>query len=359
VQTIKDALRLPYVAIALKQGHEMAIAAEAGDKRPEARDRRPEAEDASIGALASRLLSAVSYLPLGYQGETVGQLILSPRAPGEPFSPGDLRLLDDLARQASVAVHAVQLSSDLQRLALDLQRSRERLVLAREEERRRLRRDLHDDLAPTLAALALTAGAAGDLIATDPAKAQELVAELRSEIRATVGGIRRLVYDLRPPTLDELGLAAAVRERAAQYGSMPGMEQGGDFAEALRVTVEAPERLPPMPAAVEVAAYRIVQEALMNVSRHAHARTCHIRLEYCSGAKADRDALALQVVDDGVGLPEERRAGVGLRSMRERAEELGGACSIERSTGDGTRVSAWLPVLKEVPDGHVTHPDRR
>jgi len=141
--------------------------------------------------------------------------VLGPRAPNEAFGQSDLRLLDDLAPQVGVAVHSV-------RLTADLRLSRERLVLAREEERRRLRRDLHDDLAPTLASLGLTASTAADLITTNPEKAILLVKELQNEIRSTVGNIRRLVYDLRPPTLDELGLLAAVRERAMQYTNAPG-----------------------------------------------------------------------------------------------------------------------------------------
>jgi signal transduction histidine kinase len=194
----------------------------------------------------------------------------------------------------------------------DLRRSREKLVLAREEERRRLRRDLHDELAPTLAALGLSAATVGELIPTNPKEAASANEKLRAAIRATVGDIRRLVYDLRPPALDELGLIEAIRERASRYGA-------GD--EGFRATVEAPDELPPLPAAVEVAAYRIVQEALMNVSRHARASACTLRIA-CHGSPCR--ALEVEVTDDGVGLPDTHEGGVGLSSMRERAAELGG-----------------------------------
>ena len=149
-------------------------------------------------------------MPLTYGAELVGRLNLAPRAPGEEFSSSDRRLLEDLARQAGVAAHAA-------RLTADLQRSRERLVTAREEERRRLRRDLHDGLGPQLAAQTLKVGSARSLYGRDPAAADALLSELETNMEAAISDIRRLVYNLRPPALDELGLDGAIRESAAQY----------------------------------------------------------------------------------------------------------------------------------------------
>lgn len=183
------------------------------------------------------------------------------------------------------------------RVMADLRRSREGLVVAREEERRRLRRDLHDEFAPTLAALGLTAAMVGELISTDPKEAAVANEKLRTGIRSTVG-------DVRPPTLDELGLAEAIRERASRI----------EATEGLHVTIEAPDKPPPLPTAVEVAAYRIVQETLTNVCRHARASKCAVRLTCPVGR-----ALEIEVTDDGAGLPEKPEGGVGLRSMRERA----------------------------------------
>jgi signal transduction histidine kinase len=314
-ETLAHSLKLPYVAINLKQGDEYVEAAVYGSPRDD-----------------------LLRLPLVYQAEPVGELILSPRAPDEDFTPADQRLLNDLTHQVGAAAHAVRLTTDLQRLTRDLQRSRERLVLAREEERRRLRRDLHDGLAPTLAALALAASTAGDLIPSDPEAAASLVAELETEIRAAVADIRRMVYDLRPPTLDELGLAAAIRERAAQINHQN--QRGSATMNGLHIIVEAPDDLPTLPAAVEVAAYRIALEAITNVVRHSKANTCTIRFELA-------DELLVKITDDGIGLPAQHRSGVGLLSMRERAAELGGSCTIQRMEGSGTRVSARLPVLKE------------
>src|SRR6266851_5208019 len=310
VETVAQALKLPYAALALKQGDAFSITA-------------------SYGLPQDKPL----ILPLVYHTETIGQLLLGPRARGEAFTAADRRLLEDIARQAGVAVYAV-------RLTADLQHSRERLVTTREEERRRLRRDLHDGLGSTLAALHLQAGAIRTLMQRDLAAADTEVLDLQAEIRAAITDIRRLVYALRPPTLDELGLVGAIRQYAAQYDPRNGSaeEPGSD----LRVVVEAPEQLPALPAAVEVAAYRIVQEALTNVARHAQARSCSVRLSLPD----DRD-LQVEVSDDGVGLPKEPRAGVGLLSMRERAEEVGGTCVIEPAPGRGTRVLVNLPLPKD------------
>jgi len=257
-------------------------------------------------------------------------LRLSPRAPGEAFTAADRRLLEDIAHQAGVAAQAV-------RLTTDLQRSRERLVSTREEERRRLRRDLHDGLGATLAALHLQAGAIRTLMRHDLAAADAEILDVQAEIRSAIADIRRLVYALRPPTLDELGLVGAIRQYAAQY-DLPGTQSESDGC--LRVAVEAPEHLPALPAAVEVAAYRIVQEALTNVVRHAHARTCTVRL-------AITDAFQLEISDNGLGFRPESGAGVGLLSMRERAAEAGGSCLVESAPSRGTRILVHLPLAKE------------
>jgi signal transduction histidine kinase len=300
-ETIAQALKLPYAAILLKEAEGFRTTAAYGSPRGE-----PET------------------LPLVYHREEIGRLVLSPRAPGEGFSDADRRLLEDLARQAEVAVHAV-------RLTTDLQHSRERLVATREEERRRLRRDLHDGLGAQLAGLNVQAGTLRRLIPHDPDAADEVVVELREELRGAIADIRRLVYDLRPPALDDLGLAEALRRLAERYSSE---------GEQPRVSVEAREDLPTLPAAVEVAVYRITQEALTNVARHAWAHSCVVRL-------AVNEDVALEIVDDGVGIPAERGAGVGLSSMRERASELGGSCVIQAVPKGGTQVLVRLPLPKE------------
>jgi signal transduction histidine kinase len=312
-ETIAQALKLPYAAILLKENEGFRTAAAYGSPTGES--------DA---------------WPLVYQREEIGRLVIAPRAPGEEFSAADRTLLEDLARQAEVAVHAV-------RLTTDLQRSREQLVAGREEERRRLRRDLHDGLGPTLASLALRLDAARKLVRREPEDAEELLSRLKDQTQDTVGDVRRLVYGLRPPALDDLGLLAAVRQQAAGHGFVANDGSPTDGAvEKGRVVfaLEASEDLLPLPAAVEVAAYRIIQEAMTNVARHAHARTCRVRLS----VDQTGSVLELETTDDGVGMPEDRRAGVGLSSMRERAEELGGTLVVEPGPEGGTRVLARLPV---------------
>ena len=301
VHAVREALKLPYAAIALRQREELAVVAESGSPAKEA-----------------------LRLPLAYHGEKIGELILAPRAPGEEFSSADRRLLDDLARQTGIAVHAV-------RLTKDLQRSRERLVTTREEERRRLRRDLHDGLGPMLGSLPLKLDVASDLIEEDPAATRALLRGLKEQAQDAVTDIRRLVYALRPPALDDLGLLGAIREITAQHG-----------ANGLNVSIEAPERLPDLPAAVEVAAYRIAQEALTNVARHAAASECVVRLALDEA----EGVLRLEIEDDGRGLPAGSKRGVGLSSMSERAAELGGSCVVEPLPEGGTRVRASLPCVR-------------
>jgi signal transduction histidine kinase len=311
-RTVREALKLPYAEIQLqhKEGFETAAA--------------------SGASVDDTLL-----LPLIYGGETVGRLVLGLRAGEESFSPEEERLFEDLAHQIGVAAHATLMGNEARALSADLQRSRERLVSAREEERRRLRRDLHDGLGPQLASLTMTAEAARDLISTDPRRAEELLAGVMERAQDAVSDVRRLVYELRPPALDALGLLAALRAYADHH------TEGG-----IRVTVESPSALPPLPAAVEVAAYRIAMEALNNVARHASARNCKVRLSL------DEEAgmLALEVSDDGRGIEGDYEPGVGLYSMRERAEELGGSCAIEALPSGGTRVTALLPCALDGTD---------
>jgi signal transduction histidine kinase len=229
-----------------------------------------------------------------------------------------------LTRSRSRAFRA---SEDLKEANLELQRSREGLVSAREEERRRLRRDLHDGVGPQLAALMLELETAGDLVSENP-EASAHMGKLSERAREIVSDVRHSVHALRPPALDELGLVGALREGTIQLG-MAG----------LHVSVEDTGDLSNLPAAVEVACYRIAQEALANVVRHAGADSCSIRIRLDDGTCA----LVVEIEDDGRGVRPDDRAGVGMISMRERTEELGGRCTVTPLPGGGTLVKAILP----------------
>jgi signal transduction histidine kinase len=271
VQTISQFLKLPYVAVSLLISDEFRVQAERGQP-----------------------YGPRETFPLIYQGQTIGQLLVSRRSPAEDLNPADRFLLTNIARQAGVVAHSVWLTSALQQ-------SRQQLVTAREEERRRLRRDLHDGLGPQLASQTLTIDAIGKLMLQDKDKARALLDHLKIQSRAAIQDIRRLVYDLRPPALDELGLIGALQE---------GVRQTDACVEIMAV----PHPLPALPAAVEVAAYRIVQEALTNVTRHAQARRCTVAVTL------EDHNLNLVIADDGKGYPVDLHFGVGLNSMRERAK---------------------------------------
>ena len=309
VETLTQTLRLPYAAISLyeKNGEPRVIS--------------------SLGRPPSELV----HLPLAYHSERVGELTLAPRAPGESFSSADMRLLNIIAQQAGVAGHAVRLTDELRKLNADLQQSRERLVTAQEEERRRLRRDLHDGVGPTLASLSQRLDTAAEFVKSDPEKSIRLLQELKGQVKGTVAEIRRLVYALRPPVLDEFGLVSAIQEHIAPYTGPNG----------LQVTFDVTKPMPPLPAAVEVAAYRIALEAFTNVVKHAQASACHIEI------KIEHGSLLLQVSDNGKGFTLENRLGIGSASMRERAAELGGVCIVENMSRGGTRVIARLPMGKD------------
>lgn len=275
----------------------------------------------TLAASHGRRPAEVQELDIAYGGERVGRLVLPVLGVRSMLSRRDQGLLVDLVRQAAVAVRAGL-------LAAELQESRERLVIGREDDRRRIRRDLHDGLGPALGGVALRLQAADNAVAADPDRARELVALARHEVQEALDDVRRLVHDLRPPALDDLGLEAAVRQQAERVRP------------EVAVVVHS-EGLQGLPAAVEVAAYRIVGEALTNVVKHA--RATHARVALVPEGRA----LRVTVADDGHGIGADVVAGVGLLSLRERAEELGGHCQVRCPEEGGTVVEAWLPLGEE------------
>jgi signal transduction histidine kinase len=300
VATLADGLRLPYVALEL------------------ARD-----QEAQMRVVRGRPTERVDEIPVVYRGELLGRLLVGA---GREVSlrEADRILLTDVARQAAPLLEGV-------RLTTALQRSRERLVVAREEERRRLRHDLHDGLGPQLAGLTLGLEAIANVLPADPAGATELVARLSARAGEATASVRAVIDGLRPPALDELGLREAVRERARQF-EVP----SATWPAGLEIRVDADD-LGRLPAAVEVAAYHIALEAVTNAARHAKPSGVTVAL------RRQREGVEVEVTDDGRGFRESPVAGVGLASMRQRAEELGGHLTVEQATGTGTAVRAWLP----------------
>jgi signal transduction histidine kinase len=294
VETVANTLKLPYVAIELGERNQIA---------------------ASYGIPVNEVLR----FPLVYQGETEGSFVVARRARGESFSLKEVQLIENIARQAGAAAHNA-------RLTTDLQRAHQQLLTAREEERRRIRRDLHDGLGPQLASQTLTLTAARRIYKENPAKADTLLAEAIKHAQSATDDIRRVAHDLRPPALDDLGLIGALKNQIDQFS----------FSN-IKITLETPENLPSLPAAVEAACYMIYQEALNNITRHAQASLCTVSLTL------DK-RICLRIGDNGKGVQENHRPGIGLGSMRQRTEELGGRFTFKSTPGNGTFLKACFPL---------------
>ncbi len=299
-RTIAGSLQVPYVAVELGDDGEPRIEAEYGSPS-----------------------TTVEAFCLIVHGGQVGRLLVGTRTAAAHFTSREVRLLRDVAQHAAVAVEAT-------RLTRDLQRSREHLVLAREEERRRLRRDLHDGVGPSLAGMSMQIRAAQKLN-PEPSRVGGILTAVTEDLRLCTAEVRQLVDQLRPPALDN-GLTSALRAMCDRFQTA-----------SLSVRLRVDDDLLDLPAAVEVAVYRIVAEALTNVARHSEAGDCTVTLHRTT-------ALAVEIVDDGVGIhPGDHRAGVGLGSIRERTAELGGQCAITGLVPSGTTVTVRLPLTAAVP----------
>lgn len=293
VDSVAESLRLPSATIEFEHGDEVRTLAARGVR--------------GRGELVTR--------ELWNRGELVGSLVVEvPK--DRPLAAADDQLLDQLASHIGAAVQSV-------RLTTELQQSRKGIVTAREEERRRLRRDLHDGVGPSLAAMSLQLDVLKGQV--DPEQS-EFVERLSGQVHQAIIDIRQLVYELRPPALDQYGLVSALEEHAARMSS---------GASEFRVRVD--EKLPPLSAAAEVVAYRIALEGMTNAARHGGGSLCEVTM--AAGVE-----LSITVTDNGVGVDRPLREGVGLRSMRERTEELGGSFSVSTPDRGGTRLCVTLPM---------------
>jgi signal transduction histidine kinase len=298
VDTAADTLRLPFVALDREGPDGPVRAASRGGALPPER---------------------VVTLPISYGGERIAELLVASRT-GEPaLSSADRALLSDLADQAGPALYAG-------RLVLDLADSRERLRQGQLEERARLRRALHDGLSPTLSGISLAAAAARDMPGGDSGVAR-LLSRIQGEAASGALTLRALLADLRPPGLAELGLIAAIEQRARQLAE-PG---------ELEVEVTTRKPLPAVEPDVEQATYLIVVELLTNVTRHAEATRCTVEFA------ANGPDLMVRVIDNGRGLPADHRLGDGLLSALERAESAGGRLVLANGHGCGTQAALYAP----------------
>lgn len=304
VSTITRTLKIPYAAIAIRRGEEQVMQTESGTNK-----------------------TPIQTFALVYQNEAVGELVVGQRSPGEPLNRADQVVLGGIAQQLGAVVYAVRLQSDLQT-------ARERLVITREEERRRLRHDLHDGLGPALASLPLKIDAAIDLIAQDQQRSVNLLGDVKRQSQQLVADVRRVIHNLRPPALDELGLTEALRGALTQLNG---------HSSDLHITLSVDDLPSSLPAAVEVATYRITMEAATNVIKHARARHCWITLQSITHPPE----MKITIEDDGIGLPDTLMPNVGLHSMRERAEELGGVFHIQPRPSGGTCITVRLPLSEK------------
>ena len=308
VETIAHALKLPYVAIIFERATEFI-------------------PTVSFGVTNTPL----ARFPLIFAGETIGALHVGQRALKDALTGTDRKLLGVLARQISPAAHAAL-------LAVDLQSARLRIVETREETRRRLGSDLHDGVGHQLAGLARKTEQAASQLESDPQAAAGLLIEVNQQINATIVQVRSLAHQLHPPELEVLGLVDALREQLPSHSDL-----------AIRLNVSG--SIPPLPAAVETAAYYIVLEALNNIEKHAAARSCQINLDVGTQDSIHLPALILEITDDGTRRPAQKGEGLGILSMQGRAAEVGGSCQIITHSGGGTSVQVRLPFQPAVPGG--------
>jgi signal transduction histidine kinase len=300
VDTAAETLRLSYAAVELVTDGDWRTVHERG--------RRP---------------ADVDTFDITVGDHVVGRLVAAPRRDIPALSPQDRRTLTDLARHSGVAAHVVALLTDL-RVA------QQRLLVAREEERHRIHRDLHDSVGPSLVGLTLQLDVAAEL--AQDSELAELTRRLHGEAARATDEVRRMVRDLRPGELEELGLTAAVSAAAARLSS----------PHAPRFDIDTPTSLPELSAEVEDAAYKICLEAMTNVIRHSGATLCRVRIGHTA------DVLELEIRDDGHGLASGAAAGTGLDSMRDRAIGVGGDLSVSANgeAGAGTVVQAQLPTVR-------------
>jgi signal transduction histidine kinase len=262
-------------------------------------------------------------VPVQHQGELLGALTVTKRQ-GESMTPIEHKLLDDLAHQAGLVLKNVGLTAELRQRLDDLRASRQRLVAAQDQERRRLERNLHDGAQQNLVALKVKLGLAENIAEKDPVKAQVLIAQLKGDADEALETLRDLARGIYPPLLADKGLVAALDSQARKA--------------PVAVEIEA-DGIQRYPQELEAAIYFCCLEALQNVAKYADASTVEIRLRAADGK------VSCQVSDNGRGFDMAATPwGSGLQNMADRMEALGGSVDVQSSVGTGTSVTASLPL---------------
>ncbi len=254
----------------------------------------------AIASYGSQLNTDIIEFPLKYESERLGTLKVARRVVGEAFNQSELVLLTTIAQHISIICHNYL-------LAQALQNSREQIVRGREEERKRIRRDLHDGLGPTLASTALQLETARQLIYTKPEKGDIILKNLETKMSQTLTDVRSIVHDLYPSLIDQFGLEEALKQEVQTFESS-----------TLKIDLAINGQIDNLSAATEVAIYRIIQEAIHNIHKHAQATKCSIHID------RSKIELSIQICDNGIGLSTDDTAGIGLQSIRDRVSELSG-----------------------------------
>jgi signal transduction histidine kinase len=281
------------------------------------------------GAGPSMIPQADRSVEVRHQGELLGALTVTKRR-GESLTPIEIKLMDDLAHQAGLVLKNVGLTADLQARLDDLRASRQRLVAAQDNERRKLERNLHDGAQQHLVAIKVKLGLVEMLLTRDPEKASATIVALKSDADEALETLRDLARGIYPPLLADRGLAVALQSQAGKA--------------TLPVHVDA-DGVGRYPQEIEAALYFCTLEALQNVQKYARASNATVRL------REDGRQLLVEVMDDGGGFDVAfAPRGAGLTNMEDRLEALGGTLQIETSPGQGTTLRATVPV--PAPAGH-------
>lgn len=290
--------------------------------------------DAVFAAKPNYRLLAV---PLHAKGQLFGGLVLSSLREEEPFGRNELGLLNAFGQQLAAAVEHAELYQILQQRETRLEELVRQLVNAQESERKRIAQELHDETGQELTAIALGLAAMETVLREEPQRAARMVHNLRELADQSLIGLRQVMANLRPPQLDDLGLVPALRWYVQQYA-----ERHPELA----VNFTADRLTRRLPSQYEIVLFRVAQEALTNVARHAHATQVTI------GIHQEAGAIRLEIGDNGVGFdvdaqPQYRSGGLGLVGIRERVTLVGGQCTVESQKGHGTRIRVQLPLKRE------------